>query len=112
MRMVLATLRPRAANPGADADTDNDGIIDSLDEDDDGDGYSDAIEDELGTDGKDPDDTPEDQDNDLLPDTSEDTLGTDPTNPDTDGDGVLDGEMTSPILIALQILMATASPIK
>ena len=61
MGMVLATHDPEPLNPGADADTDNDGIIDSLDEDDDGDGYSDAIEDELGTDSKDPDDTPEDQ---------------------------------------------------
>ena len=82
---------PEPLNPGADADTDNDGIIDLLDLDDDGDGYNDLLEIELGTDTKDPNDTPLDTDSDFLPDSKEIELGCDPTNPDTDGDGVIDG---------------------
>ena len=58
----------------------------------------DEIETNLGTDSKDPNDTPSDQDSDFLPDALEEDFNTDPTNPDTDGDGILDNAEDADIL--------------
>ncbi|MFH0834107.1 MAG: PKD domain-containing protein [Patescibacteria group bacterium] len=101
-----------------DADSDRDGVGDSVDIDDDNDGLNDEAENSGGTNPKkydtdgdgvndakdvfplDPtewEDTDKDgignnadpdDDNDRLPDSAEAQLGTDPLNPDTDGDGV------------------------
>ena len=70
-------------------DTDQDGIIDALDEDDDNDTLSTSQELELGTNPR-----LADTDDDALSDAAEalgETIGTNPLNADTDGDGISDG---------------------
>ena len=70
-------------------DTDQDGIIDALDDDDDDDTLPTSEEIALGTDPRNPD-----SDDDALNDAMEagsKKIGTDPLNPDTDGDGISDG---------------------
>ena len=67
-------------------DTDEDEIIDCLDDDDDDDGLLDSEESDLGTDPLDPD-----SDGDGMDDGTEDEVGADPLDPDTDGDGIEDG---------------------
>jgi hypothetical protein len=76
-------------------DTDGDGIGDNKDLDDDNDGYSDIDEILQGTDPKNPNESPLDSDNDGVSDFLEELRGTDPNNPDTDGDGIIDGKISS-----------------
>ena len=68
------------------ADTDDDGVLDSL-EDSDEDGMSNSVEVLSGTKPGAPD-----SDNDGLDDGAEDEEGSDPLSTDTDGDGVDDGD--------------------
>ncbi len=70
-------------------DTDNDGVIDALDDDDDDDTLSTAQEISLGTDPRNAD-TDDDALSDAL-EAGDSKIGTDPLNPDTDNDGVSDG---------------------
>ena len=84
-------------DPNEQLDTDGDGIGDNKDTDDDNDGYSDRDENIVGTNPKDPSDSPLDSDDDGVSDTLENLQGTDPNNPDTDGDGVIDGEDDFPL---------------
>jgi|GEM_PF-1789781 len=67
-------------------DTDEDDLLDCLDDDDDNDGLLDEDEADEGTDPLDPD-----SDGDGMDDGTEVEVGADPSNPDTDGDGVEDG---------------------
>ena len=84
-------------DPNEQLDTDGDGIGDNKDTDDDNDGYTDRDENIVGTNPKDPSDSPLDTDDDGVSDTLENYQGTDPNNPDTDGDGVIDGEDDFPL---------------
>ena len=68
-----------------DPDTDNDGLINSVDLDDDNDGISDLVELSNGTDPLDAD-----SDNDGLTDNEEIKKGTNPLEADTDNDGIND----------------------
>jgi len=80
-------------------DTDNDGVIDDVDQDDDNDGVSDRLDlfplnpDESADADRDGigDNADTDDDNDGLPDVDERRLGTNPNNKDSDNDGLDDG---------------------
>ena len=80
-----------------ETDTDGDGIPDSEDDDDDNDGLPDTWEEENGLDPKNASDAEQDKDGDGLTNIEEYEKDTDPNNEDTDGDGVVDGEDTTPI---------------
>jgi hypothetical protein len=78
-------------------DTDNDGIIDSVDTDDDNDGIPDTYELANGLDPLNSQDGAFDNDNDGLTNLEEFELGTDINDADTDGDGIADNVDNNPL---------------
>ena len=111
-------VNPYRIDSASPHDTDKDGTLDRFDTDDDGDGISD-VEEQTGWNGIPnsfhdggpfiTDSLLTDTDRDHLPDGQERSANTNPLDPDTDGDGVLDGDDSSPLDTSISSFSSTAS---
>ena len=93
--LTLANWQAEIMNP--ETDTDNDGIVDSVDRDDDNDGIPDTYELANGLDPLDASDGALDYDSDGLSNYDEFRIGTDINLADSDGDGIIDSIDNNPL---------------